>query len=94
MEGSEQPMNRREQWRPILDAQVQCWSAKSCDQLISELQRCKAYEVEYEGKRYQVEVTLLENTKEYVHVGVDVDDGTLPASFRPLATSFICRKQQ
>jgi hypothetical protein len=28
-----------------------------------------------------------------VHVGVDVDDGSVPASFRPLSDSFIREKQ-
>ncbi len=27
-----------------------------------------------------VEVQLLENTQKYLHVGVDVDDGSMPAS--------------
>ena len=85
-------MNRRNQWKPVLEAEVQRWRAMSCAQLMAEFHEVKAYEVEREGKKYQVEVAILENTEEYLHVGVDVDDGTLLASFRPLAESFICRK--
>jgi hypothetical protein len=82
-------MNRREPWRPVLDAEVKTWSAKSCEQLIAELRDVEAYQVEAEGKKYTVEVQLLENTDKYVHVCVDVDDGSMPASFRPLSESFI-----
>jgi len=45
------------------------------------------------AKQYNVEVTILENTKEYVHVLIDVDDGSLPTSFRPLSESIIRRKE-
>jgi hypothetical protein len=82
-------MKRREQWRPVLDAEVKKWSAKSCAGLIAELPDEHVYEVEFGGKQYQVEVHLLKNTDRYVHVGVSVDDGSVPASFRPLSESFI-----
>ena len=85
-------MKRREQWRPVLDAEVKKWSAKSCAELVAELPDEQAYEVEFEGKQYQVEIQILENTDEYVHVGVSVDDGSIPASFSPLSKSFIREK--
>ena len=49
-------------------------------------------EVEFESKRYQVEVELLENTEKCLHVIVAVDDGSLPGSVSPLTHSFICQK--
>ncbi len=52
----------------------------------------EAYQVEGDGKKYTVEVQLLENTDKYVHVAVDVDDSSIPASFRPLSSSFIREK--
>jgi hypothetical protein len=79
----------REQWQPVLDAEVKRWSEKSCEQLISELRESLDYEVEYAAKRYQVEVELLENTEKYIHVVVSVDDGSLPVSIWPLTYSFI-----
>ncbi len=82
-------MKRREQWRPVLEAEIKRWSAKSWAELVAELSDVQAYEVEFAGKKYQVEVQLLENTDKYVHVSVDVDDGSIPASFRPLSESFI-----
>jgi hypothetical protein len=85
-------VKRREQWRPVLDAEVKRWSAKSCEQLLAELPEVQAYETEFENKMYQVEVEILENTEKYVHVLVAVDDGTLPASLSPLSSSFICEK--
>ena len=85
-------VKRREQWRPVLDAEVMKWSAKSYEQLLSELKEEQVYEVVFNGKNHQVEVALLENTDEYLHVCVSVDDGTLPASFRPISSSFVRQK--
>ena len=87
-------MGRREEWRKVLDSEVRRWSAIACGQLISELQDVRAYEVELDSKKYQVEVELLENTDKYVHVMVAVDDGSLPASISPLTDSFICSRPQ
>ena len=84
---------KREQWRPVLDAEIQRWSAKSCEQLISELAEGQFYEIELNSKRYQVEVELLENTATYINVSVAVDDGSLPASILPLSESFLRRKE-
>jgi hypothetical protein len=85
-------LKRREQWRPVLDAEVERWSAKSCEQLRADLTETQVYEVVFNGKNHQVEVELLENTDKYFHVGVSVDDGNIPASFRPLSASFIREK--
>jgi hypothetical protein len=46
------------------------WSAMSCDQLISALPDVQTYEIEFESKKYQIEVELLESTDNYVHVGI------------------------
>jgi len=85
-------MSRRQEWQKVLDTEVQRWSAKSCEQLIAELGDVRAYEVELDSKTYQVEVELLEDTETYLHVMVAVDDGHLPASFRPLTQTFIREK--
>jgi hypothetical protein len=69
------------------------WSTKSCEQLLAELGEVQAYETEFERRKYQVEVEILENTEKYVHVMVAVDDGSLPASIRPLSASFISEKK-
>jgi hypothetical protein len=83
---------RRKEWAPDLDQETARWSAKSYEELLSELREEKAYEVTLNSKRYTVEVELLENTPTYLHVAVAVDDGSLPASIAPLTTSFLCRK--
>jgi hypothetical protein len=83
---------RREEWRAILNSEVERWSLKSCEQLTGELTEVKAYEVVFNHKNYQVEVQLLENTDKYLQVGVSVDDASIPASFRPLSSSFIREK--
>lgn len=85
-------MIRRREWQKVLDSQAKRWSAMSYAQLVSELNEVNVYEVEFESKRYQVEVELLENTEKYLHVLVAVDDGSLPASLLPVSYSFICEK--
>jgi hypothetical protein len=85
-------MNRREEWRKVLDSEVKRWSAMSCEQLISALQDPQAYEVELNAKKYTVEVELLENTGKYINVALSVDDGSLPASISPLTHNFIRQK--
>jgi hypothetical protein len=87
-------MSRREEWRKVLDSEVQRWSAKSCEQLVSELRDVQIYEVQLDSKKYQVEVEILEDTAEYVHVMVAVDDGSLPASISPLTQTFVSSKPQ
>ena len=87
-------MGRREEWRKVLDSEVRRWSAIPCEQLISELSDLRAYEVEVDSKKYQVEVELLENTDSYIHVMVAVDDGSLPASISPVTDTFKCSKPQ
>ena len=85
-------MSRREEWQGVLDAETERWSSMSCEHLIAELHDARAYVVEIDSKRYQVEVELLENTNAYIHVLVAVDDGSLPSSNVPLTQSFICQK--
>ena len=43
-------------------------------------------------KTYQIEVQLLENTADYVHVIVSADDGSFPGRFVPLSDSFLIDK--
>ncbi|MGC2193727.1 MAG: hypothetical protein WA628_03560 [Terriglobales bacterium] len=85
-------MNRRDAWRPVLEAQIKRWEAKSCERLIAELTDVVTYEVEFDGQRYQVEVQLVENTDTYVHVGIAVDDASFWEAVRPLSSSFIRNK--
>jgi hypothetical protein len=85
-------MTRREQWRPVLEAEVKRWSAMSREELISALVEDQNYEVEFESRRYQIEVQLLEKTPGYVHVLVAVDDVSLPASLAPLTSDFIVQR--
>ena len=87
-------MGRRDEWQKVLDSEVRRWSAISCEQLVDELHDPRVYEVEVDSKKYQVEVELLENTDDYVHVMVAVDDGSLPASLSPLTETFKRPKPQ
>jgi hypothetical protein len=85
-------MSKREEWQKVLDAEVARWSGMPWEQLVTELREVRAYQVELDSKPYQVEVQLLENTVDYVHVSVSVDDGSLLQSIFPLTHSFIKQK--
>lgn len=85
-------MRIREQMREVLDNQMRLWSAKTSGQLITDLKETQNYQVNENSITYQVEVDLLENTEEYVHVGIAIDDGHLLSSIFPLSASFIVRK--
>ncbi len=87
-------MSRRERWRQVLDSELRRWSALPCDRLLAELRELQEYEVEFDSRKYQVEVEILENTDEYVQVVVAVDDGSLPASIVPASGTFIRRKHE
>lgn len=75
-----------------MDSEIERWSRMSCEQLLLELRDVAAYTVEHDSKTYQVEVQMLENTDTYLHVMVAVDDGHLPASFKPVTDTFIREK--
>jgi hypothetical protein len=83
---------RRKEWAPVLEQETARWSAKSHEQLLSELREGQAYEVALNSKRYTVGVELLESTPTYLNVAVAVDDGSMPASIRPLSRTFLRRK--
>jgi hypothetical protein len=78
--------------KTVLEQETARWSAKSHEQLLSELREGQAYEVALNSKRYTVGVELLESTPTYLNVAVAVDDGSMPASIRPLSRTFLRRK--
>jgi len=82
-------MTRRQQWQEVLQAEMQRWSALTYDQLLALLRTTTAYQIERGSRTFQVEIEALENTPEYVHVAISVDDGSVPASFVPVTQSFV-----
>ena len=86
-------MNRRKAWRAVLDSEVRRWSAFSCEELLAKLGDIQVYEVEFNGKPYQVEVEILADTPEHVQVLVSVDDGSLPASLVPETDTLLRAKR-
>jgi len=64
----------------------------SPEQMLAEVATRDVYEVKLDSKNYQVEVSLLENTVNYLHITVAVDDGSLPASIWPSTQTIICQK--
>ncbi len=86
-------LSRKEKCRPALEAEVARWLAMPWEQIVAELAEVKAYETTVDGRTYQIEVELLENTDAYVHVIVCADDGTFPSGYSPLSASFVLDKR-
>jgi hypothetical protein len=86
-------MTRRQEWDRLLAEELERWAAKPWPKVLADIEDGNlAYEVVWDSKTYQVEADLLENTDEYLHVSLAVDDGSLPESIRPASRSFIYRK--
>ncbi len=78
----------RKDLQSFLDVEVGKWSAKPFGTLKQELR--SGYENAGEGLEYHVEVQLLENRKDYIHVSVAVCSERVRWScFHPLSTSFL-----
>jgi hypothetical protein len=86
-------MGRRKAWRAVLEAEVRRWSALSSQDLLAKLGSSQVYEVEFDGKPYQVEVEILADEPEHVQVMVSVDDSSLPASLVPAIDTFVRAKR-
>ena len=71
-----------------LRQEVDRWAAKSYDALREELRDVVAYQRGHGESCHQFEVQLLEDTEEYVHVSIGVDDGGWRA-FTPLCAGFL-----
>jgi hypothetical protein len=87
-------MDRRGEMQMVLYKEVERWSEMSAAQLLTELAEMQNFEIECNGKHFQFEVQIVENTDEYVHASVSVDDGRLPFSISPLCQGFIRKKEQ
>jgi hypothetical protein len=85
-------MDKRGEYSKVLDAELRRWSEMTCDRLIEELREERVYRVSVDSKQFQVEVQLLENTDDYLHIALGVDDGTLPSSIFPETRGFIKKK--
>ncbi len=74
---------------PLLRAEVEKWSAKTFETLRQELGK-RAFADARSKSSYHVEVELLENRDEYVHVHIAVCHPQVPWScIHPMSTSFI-----
>jgi len=49
-------MKRRDKWRNVLAAEVERWSAKSCDELRAELKDGAEYVVEFDSSRTKLKL--------------------------------------
>lgn len=85
-------MGKRDEWRPVLEAEVRRWSQIPWEQIEHLLPESQAYEVAQDTKKYQVEVTLLEDTDTHIRLSVAVDDGVLLHAMFPLSQTVVLSK--
>lgn len=81
-----------QQINQLLSAEMQAWARKSIDQVITELSESQGYERGIDDLWHQFEVGLLENTPDYIHVGISVDDGSAEYARSPISSSFIMHR--
>ena len=74
----------KEAWQSVLDAEARRWSAMPLEELATRLRKLAAYEVEFQQKKYQVEVELLRQGDQHLEIMIAVDDGILPRSLLPM----------
>lgn len=86
---SEQPEMRRSELLKFLEDEVAAWASKKYKELKVELATPVSYETEREGRKYTVEVQVIEDTPDYIHVSLDVDDGSIVRTVLPLVKSFL-----
>jgi hypothetical protein len=88
-------VSRSEESKRALEAEVARWSVVSSKQLVEELSEGeKEYQIEFNAKQFQVEVQLVENTPDYIHVVVSIDDGSLLSSLLPATRGFVKKKNE
>lgn len=81
----------RDDLRPYLEREVERWSGKSWEALRQELREKVLNECEV-GAPYHLEVELLEDNPDYLHVLVAVcSENAKWSCYHPLAATFIVR---
>jgi uncharacterized protein YqiB (DUF1249 family) len=81
---------KRSDLRQCLRREMEVWSAKPFSVLIAELGGIAAYQVDG-AEPYQVEVQIIEQNADSVHVAIAVDDGGLSAFVPPSAGFLVYR---
>ncbi len=79
---------KKEKLMKVLLEEKEKYIKKSFEEL-SQIKESITYECGKGDNWYQVEVQLLENLDEYVHVSIAVDDGGFLRSLSPYTDSFI-----
>ena len=81
---------KRKDLRPYLNKEVGIWSSKSYNGLRHDLNESACYDAKSDSFQYHVDVELLENCEEYVHVMVSVwSEHSGLSSFVPLCSDFL-----
>lgn len=78
---------KRRQWQPVLEAELKKWQRERPSELRVALGRPVCYEA---AGGLQIEAQIVEETPQFIHVLLSVDDGSLPASLLPLSANFFC----
>jgi len=80
---------KKSKLQEILRREIDKYASKSYKEL-TEISESIVYQGNEEGEFFQVEILLLENKMDYVHVGVSVDDGSfIRTTFWPVSSSFL-----
>jgi hypothetical protein len=83
---------KKTELKKILNTEVDNWAKKPYSEFLDLALEMNVYYEQGEGDSYyQVEVTMLEYTEDYVHIAISVNDGGWRA-FKPLSHDFLVYK--
>jgi hypothetical protein len=75
--------------RELLSRETLAWAERSPADIVAELARPRTYRRGAGDTWYEIEVTLLEATADYIHVKTSIDDGSLVWALKPITSSFL-----
>jgi hypothetical protein len=83
------PELTEQELQALLSAELKAWAKKPLAQIVAELSDVQGYERGADDRWHQFEVMLVENTPEYIHVLISVDDGSISWACSPITSGFM-----
>jgi hypothetical protein len=77
------------QLRELLSQEMLAWAERSPADIVAELAKPQTYRRGTGDTWHEIELTLLEATDDYIHVGTSINDGSLVWALKPITSSFL-----
>jgi hypothetical protein len=77
------------QLRELLSQETLAWAERSPADIVAQLAKPQTYRRGTGDTWHEIELTLLEATDDYIHVGTSINDGSLVWALKPITSSFL-----